>query len=78
MLAVGLWAALAEPRLAWVAPAGFLAGMAAGGLFGFAGFGPPGVELLILGSAVVFGALALFRTRTAPVTPDLFVGPGPG
>ena len=67
MLAVGLWAALAEPRLAWVAPAGFLSGMAVGGLVGFVGFAPPGVELLIVGSVIVFGALALFRTRTTPV-----------
>jgi urease accessory protein len=26
MLAVGLWAALAAPRLAWAAPAGFMLG----------------------------------------------------
>lgn len=67
MLAVGLWAALAAPRLAWVAPAGFLAGMLIGGLAGFAGFAPPGVEASIVGSVVVFGALALFRAQVAPV-----------
>lgn len=67
MLAVGLWAALADPRLAWVAPAGFLSGMAVGGLAGFAGFAPPGVEFLIVGSVIVFGALALFRTQATPL-----------
>lgn len=63
MLAVGLWAALAVPRLAWVAPAGFLAGMLGGGIAGFAGVTVPGVELAIVASVVVFGLLALAAVR---------------
>ncbi len=64
MVAVGLWAALAAPGLAWAAPAGFLSGMLVGGLLGFAGFGTPLVETMILGSVILFGLLALFSVRT--------------
>lgn len=63
MVAVGLWAALAAPGRFWVAPAGFLAGMALGGLAGFAGFAPPAVEAMIVGSLIVFGVLALLAAR---------------
>jgi urease accessory protein len=66
MVAVGLWAALANPRLAWVAPAGFLSGLLLGGLLGFAGATVPGVEFAIVGSVLAFGALAVFRVALAP------------
>jgi hypothetical protein len=67
MLAVGLWTALADPRLAWVAPAGFLSGKAVDAVAGFAGFAPPGVEVMIVGSVMVFGALALVCARAIPL-----------
>lgn len=63
MVAVGLWAALAAPRLFWVAPTGFLSGMLAGGFAGIAGLMAPGVELIIVGSVIVFGFLALSAAR---------------
>lgn len=66
MVAVGLWAALAAPKLVWVAPAGFLLGMLIGGLTGYAGFAVQGLEALIVGSVVAFGALAMFRLQLAP------------
>lgn len=74
MFAVGLWAALAAPRLAWVAPAGFLAGMLLGGVAGFVGFAPLGVEAAIVGSVIVFGALALFRTQVLPAVAFALAG----
>lgn len=70
MAAVGLWAALSAPGRFWIAPAGFLAGMLGGGLAGLAGLQPPGMEAMILGSAALFGALALFSAR--PPAPAAF------
>lgn len=67
MVAVGLWAALAAPGLALAAPAGFLGGMLAGGLMGFAGIETPMVETMIVGSVILFGLLALFSVRTSAV-----------
>jgi len=57
MIAIGLWAGLVGGRLAWLLPAGFLGGMAAGGALGLAGLGLPGVQAGILGSLIVLGAL---------------------
>jgi urease accessory protein len=67
MVAVGLWAALAAPRLFWVAPAGFLAGILGGGFLGMTGLAFPGIEVMIAGSVVVFGALALFKIQAPAV-----------
>jgi urease accessory protein len=67
MIAVGLWAALAAPRLFWVAPAGFLGGMLGGGVAGIAGLGMPGVELMIGGSVILFGVLALLKLQTPAI-----------
>lgn len=63
MVAVGLWAALATPSLFWVAPAGFICGMLAGGIAGMSGFSMPGMEIVIGGSVILFGLLALFKLR---------------
>jgi len=57
MVAIGLWAGLLGGRLLWLLPAGFLGGMAAGGVLGLAGVAMPGVEAGILASLVVLGAL---------------------
>jgi len=67
MLAVGLWAACGETRRIWVAPAGFLVGMLAGGLAGLGGLYLPGVEGVILASILLFGALGVFAARLAPL-----------
>ena len=71
MLAVGLWAGLLGGRAAWLLPAGFLGGMAAGGAFGIAGIGLPMVEAGILASVIVLGALvaASARVRLAIAVP---------
>ena len=66
MVAVGLWAALAAPRLFWVAPGGFMSGMLLGGLAGMAGLVLPSVELIIACSVILFGVLALFNIK-API-----------
>jgi len=70
MLTVGLWAALASPRLAWSVPAGFLVGMAAGGVVGMFAPALPGLALLLTLSVVTAGLLAAFAVRT-PVLPAL-------
>ncbi len=67
MVAVGLWAALAAPKLFWVAPLGFVAGMLGGGVLGMTGMEVPGIEAMIVGSVVLFGALAMFKVQTAAV-----------
>ncbi len=58
MVMVGLWAGLQGGRARLALPAGFLAGMAAGALLGFAGLVLPGVETGIIASVIVLGALA--------------------
>lgn len=67
MIAVGLWAAVANPKLFWVAPLGFVSGMLGGGLLGMTGIAVPGIELMIVGSVVLFGVLTLFRLQTAAI-----------
>lgn len=60
MLAVGMWSALAV-RPAWLAPAGFVALLAAGALAGFAGLQVPAVEPMIAASLLVLGLLVAAR-----------------
>jgi urease accessory protein len=62
MLAVGLWAALATGP-SWLAPVGFLTGVAAGGAAGFGGSASNGIEIVAVVSPVVLGGLAAFATR---------------
>ena len=57
MVAIGLWAGLLGGRSLWLLPAGFLGGMAAGGVLGMTGIGLPGVQAGILASVIVLGAL---------------------
>lgn len=54
MVAVGLLAATVRGR-AWLAPAAFVGGMAAGGAAGLAGVALPGAEGLILASVLLLG-----------------------
>lgn len=57
MLAVGLWAAQLGGRAVWQIPAAFLALLCLGGVLGMNGIILPSLELGIVGSVVVFGAL---------------------
>lgn len=59
MLAVGLWSGFALPDRFWLAPAVFMAAMAAGAGLSWAGVPIPGVETWIVLSVVVFGLLTL-------------------
>ena len=63
MVAVGLWAALVAPKFFWVAPAGFMGGMLAGGIAGMGGFTLPAVEPMIAGSIILFGIMAALMVR---------------
>jgi urease accessory protein len=63
MLAVGIWAALVEPRLFWLAPAGFVGGMLFGGLAGLGGVNPSGLEMTIGAPVLIFGLLAALEVR---------------
>lgn len=56
MVAVGVVAAtIRDRRVAWLTPFGFVAGMIAGGLAGFAGATVPGLEIAIAASVVCLG-----------------------
>lgn len=63
MVAVGLWAGLLGGRGRLAVPAGFLGGMAAGGVFGMAGLGLPMVEAGIIASVILGGALVAAAAR---------------
>lgn len=73
MVAVGLGAALVPTRR-WVAPAGFVGGMLAGGLVGLSGVGLPGVEVTIALSVVLLGAIVAIAPHAR--TPRLAAGLG--
>jgi urease accessory protein len=59
MVAVGLWAAQLGGRALWAVPAAFVAMMVAGGIAGMTGVALPLVELGIVGSLLVLGALIM-------------------
>lgn len=67
MVMVGLWAGLAGGAARLALPAGFLGGMAAGALLGFAGVAMPLTEPGILASIIVLGALAALAVRPPSV-----------
>ena len=60
MLAVGLWSGQQSGKSVWLWPTAFVGTMLVGGLLGMAGIEMPGMELMILGSVIVLGALTLF------------------
>ena len=62
MVAVGLWASQLGGRALWLVPASFVTVMAVGAALGTAGV-LPAVELGIVGSILVLGALVAFATR---------------
>ncbi|WP_237212974.1 HupE/UreJ family protein [Falsiroseomonas oryziterrae] len=57
LLAVGLFAGLSGGRARWLLPAGFLAGIALGGLLGVGQVPFPAIEAAILASIIVLGSL---------------------
>ncbi|WP_208027555.1 HupE/UreJ family protein [Rhabdothermincola sediminis] len=63
MVAVGVLAALTpDRRIAWLTPAGFLAGMVVGGVAGIVEVAAPFNELAIAVSLVALGALIVIRS----------------
>lgn len=67
MVAVGLWSVYALPAgRAWMAPATFMAALAAGAALGSSGFTLPRLEVAIAGSVLIFGAMIVLATRRAP------------
>ena len=67
MVAVGLWAAVLGGRAVWALPVSFVGAMLLGGVAGFSGLPMPGVEPMIVASAVLLGVAAalLLRVPTA-------------
>lgn len=64
MVAVGVLAATArDRRIAWLTPAGFLAGMVVGGVAGIVGIAAPFTELAIAASLVALGGLIAVRSE---------------
>ena len=63
MVAVGLWAAQIGGRALWLVPGSFVVMMAAGGLAAMAGAPLPAVELGIVGSLLVLGALVALAAK---------------
>jgi urease accessory protein len=63
MLAVGLWSGFVLPERFWAGAAAFLGAMAVGAGLGWAGFGFPMVETVIIASVVAFGLLTLGARR---------------
>ncbi|MEQ9560556.1 MAG: HupE/UreJ family protein [Rhodospirillales bacterium] len=66
MVAVGILAAQLGGRSLWLVPAAFVAMMAVGGLMGVSALGLPFVEIGIVGSIVVLGAV-IAAGRQLPV-----------
>ena len=73
MIAVGLWASQLGGRALWLVPASFVALMAAGAGLAFV-TGLPAVELGIIGSLLVLGALVAFAARLPVALGALIVG----
>ncbi len=65
MVAVGLYAAQSGGRALWLLPLSFVAAMAAGAVLGAVAGSLPAVELGIVGSVLVLGALVAFGRRLA-------------
>jgi urease accessory protein len=63
MVAVGLWAAQMGGRARWALPLSFVTVMAIGGLWGISGLPLPGIEVGIILSNLVLGALVLGAVR---------------
>ncbi|MDP9003944.1 MAG: HupE/UreJ family protein [Verrucomicrobiota bacterium] len=74
MLAVGIWAAQKRGREVWMLPLSFVGVMIVGGLVGATGVSVPGVEIMIVLSVIVFGAVVVRRVRLRTSFSVLLVG----
>ena len=63
MVAVGLWAVQLGGRALWVLPLSFIASMALGGILAMTGVILPSIEPMILGSALVLGAMVALASK---------------
>jgi len=63
MAAVGVWAARLGRRAMWLLPLTFMLGMAAGAWLGVGTAALSAVEISVMGSALLLGAIALVRPR---------------
>jgi urease accessory protein len=63
MVAVGLWAVQLGGRAIWMLPLSFVSAMAVGGAFGMGGLVLPHMEPMILGSALLLGAMVATEAR---------------
>jgi urease accessory protein len=67
IVAVGLWAVQLGGRALWMLPLSFISAMALGGALGVSGLILPQLEPMILGSALVLGALVAVAARVPAV-----------
>lgn len=74
MVAVGLLAAQLGGRALWALPAAFLGLMVAGGAVGLAGYGLPGIEVIIAASVVVLGVALAVGKKYPLVAAAMVVG----
>ena len=74
MIAVGVWATQLGRRALWCVPLAFVATMAVGGLFGFAGLPLPLVEVGIAGSVLILGGLIALASRLSLAASMVLVG----
>jgi urease accessory protein len=76
MLAVGVWSALAFPRLqaAWRVPVAFVALLVTGAITGFVGLRVPGVEPMIAASVLALGLLVAVQSKMPWVAAAVLVG----
>ncbi len=63
MVAVGLWAFALGAAALWLVPLAFVGAMVLGGGLALSGLGLPAVELAIVGSVIVLGAVVALRVR---------------
>lgn len=77
MIMVGVWSMLAfrhDTRSAFVMPGAFALLLAVGGLIGFSGFNPGGVEPMIAASLLVLGLMVALRVRLPAAAGAAIVG----
>ena len=73
MLGLGIWASMLPAGRRWVGPIAALLAMVLGVVWGAAGSGLPGLELLLAGSLLLMGGVLVSALRTAPLLTGLAV-----